>query len=435
MRFRDRKHAGQQLADRLQPLASEHPVILGLPRGGVPVAAEVARVLDTSLDVLVVRKLGVPWQPELGVGAISEGGVRVLNRDLLAQLRLDSGELESVAAQERTELERRLQRYRGDREPVDVEGETVVVIDDGIATGFTVRAAVEIIRRRGAGKVIVAAPVAPPSAVDDLREVADDVIVLESPQRFMAIGEFYDDFRQTSDEEVAEALNEIRGSDYTAVPSGGAGGASRTEVELDLDTVRLPGMLDVPDGAVGLVIFAHGSGSSRLSPRNLVVAEQLGDRGLGTLLFDLLTEEEARDRNNVFDIDLLASRLSAATDWLREHPQADGLPIGYFGASTGAGAALVAAAEQGEAIRSVVSRGGRPDLAGPRLREVTAPTLLIVGGRDDVVIELNEQAQEQLKTASELAIVPEATHLFEEPGALDEVARLAADWFVRHARG
>jgi len=178
------------------------------------------------------------------------------------------------------------------------------------------------------------------------------------------------------------------------------------------------------------VLFAHGSGSSRRSPRNVAVAEALDDAGIATLLFDLLTREEELDRRNVFDVELLAKRLLAATRWLAAQPSAHDLPIGYFGASTGAAAALLAAAALGEDISAVVSRGGRPDLAWDRLGEVTAPTLLVVGGADQVVLDLNESAAARLTCPHELAIVPRATHLFEEPGALEQVAALASAWFT-----
>ena len=183
---------------------------------------------------------------------------------------------------------------------------------------------------------------------------------------------------------------------------------------------------------IGAVVFAHGSGSSRLSPRNVRVARHLNENRLETLLFDLLTPGEELDRSNVFDIPLLVDRLEAATSWVRRRPEALGLPIGFFGASTGAAAALWAAAELGPEIRAVVSRGGRPDLAAPHLGRVQAPTLLIVGGADDAVLELNRAAATQLRCEWELAVVPDAGHLFAEPGALEEVAELAATWFTRH---
>src|SRR5579885_2572433 len=208
------------------------------------------------------------------------------------------------------------------------------------------------------------------------------------------------------------------------------------EVRIATAGVELSGSLAVPEGAQGVVLFAHGSGSSRHSPRNQYVASVLRQAGLGTLLIDLLTsEEESVDlytRHLRFDIEMLALRLIGATDWLRQAPETHELPIGCFGASTGAGAALLAAADRPDAVRAVVSRGGRPDLAGPALMRVHAPTLLIVGGADAPVIDLNERALGLLEGEKELRIIPGATHLFEEPGALEEVARLAADWFARH---
>jgi len=210
-------------------------------------------------------------------------------------------------------------------------------------------------------------------------------------------------------------------------------------IQIDIDGSRLDGDLAIPAGAAGLVVFAHGSGSSRHSRRNRAVAERLNRDRLGTVLLDLLTpEEEAVDLTTAefrFDIDLLAARVVAAIDWAGQHIPTTGLRLGLFGASTGAAAALVASAARPAAVAAVVSRGGRPDLAGRALRGVRAPTLLIVGGADHQVIELNRQAYDQLSCERHLEIVPGATHLFEEPGALDEVARLASAWFTHHLPG
>jgi dienelactone hydrolase len=196
--------------------------------------------------------------------------------------------------------------------------------------------------------------------------------------------------------------------------------------------IALPGTLVLPAGCSGIVIFAHGSGSSRLSPRNQLVARVLQDAGIGTLLFDLLTEVEARDRRNVFDIELLAQRLDLARRWLEADPPVAKPVLGYFGASTGAAAALVAAAEHPDSVAAVVSRGGRPDLAGTALPRVTAPTLLIVGSEDYEVLELNRDALRRLTGVRDkkLAVVRGATHLFEEPGTLEEAAELAMEWFA-----
>jgi dienelactone hydrolase len=208
--------------------------------------------------------------------------------------------------------------------------------------------------------------------------------------------------------------------------------ASERTVAVPGGTRELPGTLAWPVHPSGIVLFAHGSGSSRLSPRNLAVARQMRSAGLATLLFDLLTPQEAELRTHVFDIALLATRLRAATDWVVRQPEVAGLMPGYFGASTGAAAALRAAASPGVPVGAVVSRGGRPDMAGDVLPLVRAPTLLIVGSRDEVVLELNRQAYRRLSCVKRLVVITGATHLFEEPGTLEEAGRWAAEWFVEH---
>jgi putative phosphoribosyl transferase len=309
------------------------------------------------------------------------------------------------------------------------------VVDDGIATGSTARAACRIARALGAARVVLAVPVAPPGWQDRIGGDADELVCVQTPRDFLAIGQFYADFSQATDDEVVACLRRAA----TPVPAAGASAAAAgdppardEEVEAIAGPVRLAGHLTVPGQATGIVVFAHGSGSSRHSPRNRYVAAVLSQAGLGTLLFDLLTPGEELDRASVFDIGLLARRLADVTGWLRGQDGAAGLPVGYFGASTGAAAALWAAAEPGAGIGAVVSRGGRPDLAGPRLGSVRAPTLLIVGGRDDVVLGLNHRAQAGLRCENHLAVVPGATHLFEEPGTLAAAAVLARDWFAGH---
>ncbi|MEU6092339.1 phosphoribosyltransferase [Streptomyces sp. NPDC047085] len=428
MPFSDRLEAGRRLGARLEYLRGQDVVVLGLPRGGVPVAAQVADALDAPLDVCLVRKLGVPEQPELGMGAIGEDDVRVINQQVMAGAHVSQEDLDRVEEHEREVLRQRAERYRGERPAPAVAGRTVVIVDDGVATGSTARAACRIARARGAARIVLAIPVAPWDFAQRLGDEADELVCLETPSDFMAIGQFYGDFTQTDDEEVTAWL---RRAAERHERFEGSGSVDR-EVEVTAGTVRLRGRLTVPEGATGVVAFAHGSGSSRHSPRNRVVAEGLNRAGLGTLLFDLLTEDEERDRANVFDIELLAGRLVGAAAWLRAEPDVEGLAVGYFGASTGAAAALWAAADPSARPAAVVSRGGRPDLAGPRLPEVTAPTLLIVGGADLQVRDLNREAQNRMHCENRLAIVPGATHLFEEPGALEAVTDLACDWFIDH---
>ena len=483
MSFLDRSDAGRRLADRMLHLRGADVVVLGLPRGGVPVAAEVARALGAPLDVILVRKLGVPVQPELGMGAIGEGGIRIINSEVVAIAHVADAEIAAVEKRERAELDRRARRFRGDRRRTPLAGRTAIIIDDGIATGSTARAACQVARAQGAVRVVLAVPVAPPSARSALAADADEVICVETPVHFLAIGEWYRDFSQTSDHEVVSLLRRAAGEGAPALnvpapspPAGGTAAATPNphtdgadvpapsppavgadapvpgpldrgadpsasgpaldardgEVVITTGPVRLAGHLSTPGAGAGIVVFAHGSGSSRHSPRNRFVADVLADAGLGTLLFDLLTAEEERDRDNVFNIRLLARRLGAATRWLRGQPGLAAARIGYFGASTGAAAALLAAAEPDASVAAVVSRGGRPDLAIPRLAEVRAPTLLVVGALDDMVLRMNREAQKYLRCENHLAMVPGASHLFEEPGTLERAAGLARDWFTRY---
>ncbi|MER7467315.1 phosphoribosyltransferase family protein [Streptomyces sp. NPDC097981] len=432
MLFSDRTAAGRLLADDVARLALAQPVVLGLPRGGVPVAAEVARALGAPLDVIVVRKLGVPFQPEVAFGAIGEGGVRLISQATVRAAHLGERDCARVEEVERAELQRRLARYRRGRERTPLTGRTVVIVDDGIATGSTASVACEVARRQGAARVVLAVPVAAPQALERLRHEADTVVCLSAPPHFSAVGQWYEDFTQVGDEEVSALLAAAaRTGTQPAEPARAPrhSPAQTGDVVVDAGGTDLPGLLTVPGDPAGIVVFAHGSGSSRLSPRNRRVAEVLNDAGLATLLFDLLTPAEAQNRTKVFDVPLLALRLTQATRWLRPRLP---LHVCYFGASTGAAAALVAAAEPRSDIAAIVSRGGRPDLALTRLAAVRAPTLLIVGGADPQVLDLNRRAAARLRCEHQVAVVAGATHLFEEPGALDAVADVALSWFTRH---
>lgn len=444
MQFKDRTEAGRLLATKLMAYANRPDVlVLGLPRGGVPVAYEVAKALHVPLDICLVRKLGVPGHKELAMGAIASGGIRVLNQDVIDWVGISNSEIDRVAAQEQHELERRNHLYRGDRPVPDLHNQTVILVDDGIATGATLRAAIAALRQQNPAHLIVAVPVAPAEICQQLKAEVDDVICVSLPEALYAIGIWYDNFSQTTDDEVRNLLMQANHEQSTPSRLGGSAMDRRLGLEhrnqivsVTTDSVVLEGNLEIPAGASGIILFAHGSGSSRHSPRNRYVADVLNQAGLATLLIDLLTPEEEtidlRTHHLRFDIGLLASRLVGATNWLTQNPATQALKIGYFGASTGAGAALVAAADSPHVVGAIVSRGGRPDLAGTALSRVQAPTLLIVGGYDTSVIQLNQVAQERLRCTSHLEIVPGATHLFEEPGALEEVARLASEWFQHY---
>jgi putative phosphoribosyl transferase len=488
--FLNRADAGRQLARRLERFRDSDAVVLGLPRGGVPVAFEVAAALALPLDVIIVRKLGLPFQPEVAMGALGEGGARIIDRPLVAYAGVTSTELQAVQLKERDELDSRVRRLRHGGEGRDLHGRTAIVVDDGIATGATARVACTVARDLGAAHVVLATPVAPVEALDEIVE-ADIIECVSTPPNFFAVGYHYRDFVATTDAEVqvllaragaeyAEASNsdvdnsDISSSELADVEIGDVEISTDDAAEIPPPDVDLPGILPtelhlpdfpppdvdllgahfpgamppsaelpdlhaevsvpvpgaiieghlhVPDRASAVVVFAHGSGSGRYSPRNRFVASVLYHAGLGTLLLDL---------HNVFDMELQAERLTATMEWLAARSDTARCSVGLFGASTGAGAALVAAADAGEKVSAVVSRGGRPDLAGLRLREVTAPTLLIVGGADELVLKLNHHARAELRCPSDLIEIGGASHLFEEPGALGEVALRARDWFVQY---
>jgi putative phosphoribosyl transferase len=432
MIFRDRVEAGRLLAAHLRHLEGTDLLVIGLPRGGVPVAFEVAEALRAPLDIWVVRKVGAPDQPELGLGAVAEGGIVHLDDRILRMVGVAPRELEALVAQKRQEVSERVVRLRPPGHPhPQLGGRTVVLVDDGIATGGTVRAALRAIRQAGARRVVLATPVAARETLEALAPEVDELICLEPAENLWAIGAWYADFRQVEDDEVLGLLEESARRRAGEAPN--VDGVWSGEVLVDAGEVALPGTLSVPESAGGLVVFAHGSGSSRHSPRNRRVAAALQRHGLATLLFDLLTSaEEDIDRYTGelrFDVQLLAHRLGRAVDWAAHEPRTAGLRVGLFGSSTGAAAALTVAASHPDRVAAVVSRGGRPDLASGYLPFVQAPTLLIVGGSDEVVLSLNERAAAALKCPVRVETVPGATHLFEEAGALDRVAQLAADFF------
>ncbi|MHB1064253.1 MAG: phosphoribosyltransferase family protein [Georgenia sp.] len=513
-RFANRAQAGDMLGEALAARLGESPadvVVIALPRGGVPVAGRVAARLHAPLDVVVVRKLGLPSQPEVAVGAVGEGGVIVVNPWLAR--RVPGDRLDALARREEAEVAARVARWRGGPGLLgevpdgvgrlgELRGRTVILVDDGIATGATVRAAVTVLREHGADRMVLAVPVAARDSLELLAADVDDIVCLLAPDDFGAVGRWYEDFGQVPDDDVRrlldDAARDVRthdpgptdpgptdpgptdpgptdpgptdpgprgtgtfatgaqdagspvdgprgagpfatGAQQVGPPAAGprsagppAAARTPTSVEIPSDVGPLVGSLTVPDGATGLAIFAHGSGSGRHSPRNVAVARQLNAAGLATLLLDLLTPEEAGARAAVFDIGLLASRLGAATAWVGAEPAVAGYPLGYFGASTGAAAALWAAADRPDHLRAVVSRGGRPDLAAERLPLVHVPTLLVVGERDTEVLVLNRAAQQRLTCPTELDVVPGATHLFEEPGTLETAGALAVRWFLTH---
>ena len=453
----DRIAAGRELAQALSKYRKQpHVLVLALPRGGVPVAAEIARELHAPFDLMMVRKLTAPGYDQLAMGAIASGGIRVVNPQVVSALRVDEQAFVQVAEREESKLEQRMRTYRGERGRPAMAGERVILVDDGAATGATMRAAIAAVRAQRPEGVTVAVPVAPFDTLVQLRREADEVVCLASPEPFAAVGSWYRRFPQLTDEEVREFLRERwhdealrRGAiAYAATPGEATphGDARRfavrpahkADVTLRSRGVALAGTLTTSAAAHGLVVFVHGSGSNRFSSRNRQVAELLNETGLATLLFDILTPAEQRldERTGElrFDIALLSRRLIGALEWISDQRSTGHLQVGLFGSSTGAAAAFYAAVARPQQVAAIVARGGRPDLALDTLGLVRAPTLLIVGGLDTAVIDLNNAAAAAMSCEHRLEIVAGATHLFEEPGTLDEVARLARVWFERHVK-
>ncbi|GGN93811.1 hypothetical protein GCM10011610_56130 [Nocardia rhizosphaerihabitans] len=430
MQFEDRRDAGRRLAARLRTRYDGDVVVVGLHGGGVAVAYEIACDIGAPLEVVVVRTLRVPHQPVHAFGALSEDGTTVIDNREVTRARLTRHEMAQVQRDARHEIDRSSVFLRQIQPRVPLGGRTVVVVADGSATAAAMRAACRDARARGARWVVVALPVAPRSVVAEVSGDADDTICLAPTSSYAAAARSYRRFDQVSDADVAELLRRAAGRSSNPAHFAQTPPPWDEMVRIPAGDAMLNGHLAVPEHPIGIVLFAHGSGSSRHSARNRFVAEVLNRAGVGTLLLDLLTPDEEGDRARVFDIALLSRRLVAATSWLAGLGPISELPIGYFGASTGAAAALRAAADLRTQVAAVVSRGGRPDLTGSRLAEVVAPTLLIVGGADSAVLALNREALQAMSCDVELTVVPGATHLFAEPGALERVAELARDWFV-----
>lgn len=425
--FSDRTDAGRRLAARLLEAKPKEPIVYALPRGGVPVALEIALALRAPLDLILVRKIGAPGAPEVALGAVVEGDPDevVINEKVQLETGATDAYIERVKQHELSEIQRRRSLYLDGRTQIRPAGHTAIIVDDGLATGATAKAAIIAMRSQGASRVILAIPVGPEEALAEMRQFADSVICLHTVAKFSAVGEFYEDFHQLTDEETTGYLRQ----GWKLADESQIGTVAR---RVAIPPCNLLGDLYVPANPKGIVVFAHGSGSSRLSPRNISVARRLNREGFATLLLDLLTTDEAADRHNVFDISLLAGRLLDASVWIIGEPDIADLPMGFFGASTGAAAALLAASKIPERVRAIVSRGGRPDLAGSALATVASPTLLIVGSKDEQVLKLNNDALSSIRCDKEIRIVPGATHLFEEPGALEKAIGMAAEWFQHY---
>ena len=453
--FADRADAGRVLAEELAAYAGRPDVIvLGLPRGGIPVAYEVACALGAPLDVFLVRKLGAPGQEELAMGAIASGDVVVVNDEVIEALKISPEELKAEVENESRELERREAIYRGGRPLAAVKGKTVILIDDGLATGSTMRAAVAALRRQEPAQIVVAVPVGASSTCAEFEGIADRCVCAIAPEHFRSVGLWYEDFAQTDDDEVCDLLARAAarqaGAQSDQAGSRGMRGDKlhrrsksdcstqaperddrRREVAIAAGGRTLRGTLRLPHRC------SRGHRlRTRQRQRPAEPAQPVRRAGLARGRPGNAVDRSSRRGRGQRPLQCLRHRApgrpAASRGALAGRPgrKRRACAWGTSGPAPGPAAALVAAAQAPDSIGAIVSRGGRPDLAGDALPRVTAPCLLIVGGNDQQVLELNRQAFERLKCLRRLVVVPGATHLFPEPGALEEVARLAKEWFL-----
>jgi predicted phosphoribosyltransferase/alpha-beta hydrolase superfamily lysophospholipase len=415
MIYRDRKDAGEKLAMALKEKGYENPVVLGIPRGGVPLAVEVARAIHGELGVVVARKLGAPWNPELAIGATTAIGVTYVNSAVAAEVGADEAYIEAEKQRQVQEAQRREELFDSSRRP-KVEGRTVIVVDDGIATGATAIAAVRSIKAEGAKQVILAIPVGPPETVRQLRDEADEVVCLDENPGFWAVGQFYAEFNPVSDQEVRRTLDT-----FAAVATDAA-----RRVEIRRDGVRLVGVLTTPSGSgtFPIVIFVHGLGSGKNSPRNLVIAERLVEAGVATLLFDLSGHGESSTDPRE-GVEAYVADLEAAFAWAAGQEGINKELIGIAGSSLGATVAIRALGEGKVSPKTMVLRA--PPIEPEELRRVHVPSLVLIGSRDP----LRADVQRGVAGSPELTLsmVEGASHLFEEPGTLEEALHRTVDWF------
>jgi putative phosphoribosyl transferase len=409
IQFRDREDAGRRLAQLLVGKKIEHPIVLGIPRGGVPVALEVARALRGELGVVVARKLRAPGQPELAIGAVSSTGVAYINHRLAEECGADERYLADEQARQTEEASRREAEFDGHRH-APVSGRTVIVVDDGIATGATAIAALRSMRWAGAKRVIFAVPVGPPETIETMRREADEVYCLAVEPDFFAIGQFYADFRPFENDEVRKVLDEFE---------RGASAVQRRRATIRRDGVNLAALLAVPpgSGASPCVVFIHGLGSGKDSPRNTVIAERLLDAGFATLLFDLSGHGESDDDPR--GDEAFGDDLTAVYNWVQAQPGIDATQLMLAGSSMGG--VVAAEAVRGGRLKpppvAVVLRA--PPVGPGDLDTITTPTLVVVGSHDPLLATVEMAAA--ASPAARLSVIPRAGHLFEEPGALDEV--------------
>lgn len=431
-RFRDRASAGRALAAELERHRCDWPIILGLSEGGLAVAYEVARELEADLDVCVVRKLTLRDRPGILIGALSETGSVVLDTRWMRLVGAPDGAVEDCVREQRLVIEQLGRQYRRGLPALDLRDRVCILVDDAIASGATMRAALRDARKRAATRVLVAAPVGAAHTLDNLRPKVDGLVVLHWPGQVGPVSDWYEEPEPSSPWDAAELLTRGRQRANSTPPRSGA-----IPRELILRTADAPlrASLSIPDGALGLVLCAGNGGIGRGSPLHRAATQALNDAGLGSLVFDLLTDGEAHldeySRRFRLNIDLLASRWRGAAEWARSDARLEQLPIGFFSSNMGAAAALVAAASDEGRLGAVVTVCGRADLARDHLQRIGAPTLL-VSSSEEQEVGRHQALTALLSPKSELMVLPSSAKLHEEPSMLRLALQWSVDWFTRH---
>lgn len=421
--FRDRDDAGRRLAEIIKRRGYERAVVLGIPRGGVATAVHVARALNADLGVVVARKLRAPHQPELAIGAVTAGGVAWVNEELAEATGASSAYLEREQAEQAAEAARREATFDGGARP-SLAGRPVIVVDDGVATGATVVAAVKAVRAAGAGPVIVAVPVGPPRTLEQLRALADEVVALDEVEDFYSVGQFYTDFAQLADADVQKILEGYRRSTGKGDRVVRTARITRGPGELAAKVV-LPG----GGGQRPVVVFVHGLGSSKDSPRNVVIAERVVDAGMAVVLFDLSGHGESTVPGST--VAEFAADLGAVVAWIAGQPELDAQRIGVSGSSFGGLAVVEAVRRKLVDPTAIVLRA--PPVTPGTLEGFGEETLVIAGEADPLLAGIEQAVRATPSVA--LSLVPGAGHLFEEPGTLDRATDLTVAWFERLLRG
>ncbi|MBI2207675.1 MAG: alpha/beta fold hydrolase [Candidatus Rokubacteria bacterium] len=431
MRFHDRTDAGRRLADALAPFVTPPAVVAGIPRGGVAVALPVVERFGLPLTVVYARKLTAPIAPELAFGALDEDGEVILEPRIVATLGLQRDDIDRARTRVAAEIRRRMQLYQVPPLATYLPGASVLLVDDGLATGNTMRAAVAYARRHGAREIVVAVPCASVEAAERFRHEADRFVGLVIDPGFYAVGAYYEDFSPVEDAAVCRMLEQaqriIAGSDP---PASGLAVSFKNSRGL-----RLAGELLVPDGPGRhpVVVFAHGWGSSKASPRNRMVATALVAAGIAAFLFDFTGHGDSEGTDEDSTAAQQHDDLRSAADILETLDEVDSRRLGIAGASSGAAAALLFAAED-QRVKALVMRSGNARGAELAAERVRAPTLLIVGALDAPILAVNEELLARLAGTKRMEIVPGGNHLFEDPAALRRAATLTVEWFARHLR-